>query len=63
MSEAYGIGARHFFVTRVPLRNGWALCEQGKYNNFFLFSRSRRKLYKVRALLNEIWQEEKKVLK
>lgn len=60
MSRAYGIGARHFFVTAVPLRGGWALCEQGKFNNLFLFSRSRRKLYKARALLNEIWQESKR---
>lgn len=60
MSRAYGIGARHFFVTQVPLRSGWALCEQGKGNNFFLFSRSRAKLYKVREMLNEIWLESKK---
>lgn len=60
MSRAYGIGATHFFVTEVPFRDGWALCEQGKNNNLFLFSRSRRKLYKARAILNEIWREGKR---
>lgn len=60
MSRAFGIGATHFFVTEVPYRDGWALCEQGKGNNLFLFSRSRRKLYKARAILNEIWREERK---
>lgn len=60
MSRAYGIGARHFFVTEAPLRNGWLLCEQGKNKNFCLFSRSRSKLYLVREVLNEIWQESKK---
>ena len=60
MAKAYGIGARHFFVTKVPMRDGWLLCEQGKGNNFSLFSRSRRKLYKVHSLLNEIWQESKR---
>lgn len=59
MSRAYGIGARHFFVRECPYRDGYILCEQGKFNNFCLFSRSRRKLYKVRALLNEIWKEER----
>lgn len=30
MSRAYGIGARHFFITESPIRHGWLLCEQGK---------------------------------
>ena len=59
MSRAYGIGARHFFVTALSL-GGYALCEQGKDKNLFLFSRSRRKLYKAHLILNEIWQEEKR---
>ena len=54
MSRA--IGQRHFYVTEVPMRDGWALCEQT--SNFFLFSKSKRELYRVRAILLKIYYRE-----
>lgn len=59
MSRA--IGQRHFYVTQVPFRNGWALCEQT--SNFFLFSKSKCELYRVRAILLKIYYRENETKK